>query len=129
MFNDALENIDRSAVRNEYKLWMYSNYLLPSKRFLLTVHNINHTNLQKLDTFTDKFIKKWAGVPFCATNVVIHLQAGMNIRSISELYMEAHCISHARTRLLGDGSVNHVLDCTVERERRYVREKKHNCRG
>ena len=62
-------------------------------------------------------------MPLSATNAVIHLQAGMNIRSISELYMETHCISHARTRLVGDRNVNHVLDCTVERESRYVRKK------
>ena len=93
------------------------------KILAITAHNINNTNLKKLDTFTDKFIKKWAGVPLSATNAVIHLQAGMNIRSISELYMETHCISHARTRLVGDENVNHALDCTVERESRYVRKK------
>ena len=47
----------------------------------------------------------------------------MNIKSISELYMEAHCISHARTRLEGDSHVNYVLNCTVERESRYTRKK------
>ena len=47
----------------------------------------------------------------------------MNIKSISELYMEAHCISHARTRLEGDSHVNYVLDCTVARESRYTRRK------
>ena len=86
-FKEAMENIDESSVRNEYKLWMYSNYLLPSKRFLLTVHNLNETHLKHLDTFTDKFIKKWSGLPPSATNAVIHLRTGMNIKSISELYM------------------------------------------
>ena len=37
MFKDTLtegiENIDKALVRNEYKLWIYSNYFLPSKRF------------------------------------------------------------------------------------------------
>ena len=98
VFKEALENIDKCAVRNEYKLWIYSNYLQPSKRFLLTIHNLNQTNLKNLDTFTDKFIKKWVGLPSCATNAIIHLQAGMNIKSI--LYMEAHCLSHTRTRLV-----------------------------
>ena len=33
-------------MRNEYKLWIYSNYFLPSKRFLLTVHNLTDTHLK-----------------------------------------------------------------------------------
>ena len=32
-FKEALENLEGSAIRNEYKLWIYSNYFLPSKRF------------------------------------------------------------------------------------------------
>ena len=123
IFKEAMENIDNCSVRNEYKLWIYTNYLLPSKRFLLTVHNLTDTQLNKLDVFSDKYIKKWAGLPLCATNAVIHLTAGMNIKAISELYMEAHCISHARTRLEGDSDVNFVLDCTVSRESRYTHKK------
>ena len=61
MFKDtlkeALDNIEKSYVRNEYQLWIYSNYLLPSKRFLLTIHSLTDTLLKKLDTFTDKYIK------------------------------------------------------------------------
>ena len=36
---------------------------------------------------------------------------------------EAHCVSHTRTRLLGDKNVNHVLDCAIERESNYTRKK------
>ena len=51
------------------------------------------------------------------------MREGLNIKSISELYMEAHSISHARTRLEGDSTVNYVLDCTVARESNYTRKK------
>ena len=44
-FMEGLERINKSLVRNEFKLWMYSNYLLPSKRFLLTVHSLTSTSL------------------------------------------------------------------------------------
>ena len=112
-----------SSVMCEYKLWIYSNYLLPSKRFLLTVHTLTDTQLRKLDTFTDKYVKKLAGLPSCATNVIIHSREGMHFKSISELYMETHCTSHARTRLEGDKDVNFVIDCTVERESNYTTKK------
>ena len=122
-FKEAMDNIENSSVRNEYKLWIYSSYLLPSKRFLLTVHTLTDTQLRKLDVFTDKYIKKWAGLPPSATNAVIHMREGLNFKSISELYMETHTISHARTRLEGDSNVNYVLNCTVTRESNYTRKK------
>ena len=49
--------------------------------------------------FTDKFVKKWAGIPPSATNALIHSKVGMNIKSISELYTETQRVSHTRTIL------------------------------
>ena len=117
----ALENIEASLVRKEYKLWILKHYLIPSKRFLLTVHTLPMTHLKTLDTFVDSWTKKWAGIPRSATNVIIHSKEGLEIPSISELYTEAHNTSHARTRLQGDTSINHVLDHTLEREATYTR--------
>ena len=85
ILSDGISHIDKAMVRNEYKLWMYDNYFLPSKRFLLTIHNLTQTQLKSLDTLTDKAIKRWAGVPRSATNVMIHMKEGLNIKSISQL--------------------------------------------
>ena len=63
IFSEALEHIEASLVRREYKLWILKNYLIPSKRFLLTVHTLPVTHLKKLDTLVDKWTKHWAGVP------------------------------------------------------------------
>jgi hypothetical protein len=109
IFREKLENIDQTMVRNEYKLWIYQNYFLNSHRFLLTIHDITQTDLKVLDRFTDKYLKKWAGVPQCTTNALFHLRTGLDIKSISQLYEVCHCMSHARTRLRGDDQVNHVL--------------------
>ena len=111
-----MERIDKCFVREEYKLWMYKEYFLPSKRFLLTVHKLTATHLKLLDTFSDKYVKKWAGLPVSATNAIIHLKEGLDCKSISELYMECHKVSHTRTRLKGDANINQVLDSTVRRE-------------
>ena len=115
-FKEGLDRIDKSFICSEYKLWIYSHYFLPSKRFLLTVHTLTATQLKLLDTFTDQFIKKWSGLPKCATNALIHLSEGMGITTISNLYMETHSVSHSRTRLQGDTQINHVLDTTLQRE-------------
>ena len=108
VFQDKLEKIYKSSIRNEYKLWIYDKYFLSAHRFLLTVHTVTATDLKKLDTFTDQYVKKWAGVPKCTTNALIHMRTGLNIKSITQLYEEAHLVSHTRTRLKGDNKVNHA---------------------
>ena len=62
IFKEGIERIEKSMVRNEFKLWIYTNYFLPSKRFLLTVHTLTKTQLKTLDTLTDQAIKTWVGV-------------------------------------------------------------------
>ena len=122
-FKEGMERIQKSEVRSEYKLWIYVNYFLPSKRFLLTVHNLTSTSLMKLDRLTDKYVKMWCGIPPSATNAILHMPEGLNVRSISELYRETHTVSHARTRLKGDSIVNSVINSTLERESQYTRKK------
>ena len=110
-------------MRSEYKLKIYHKYLLPSIRFHLTVHDITATDLKKLDILNNKYIKKWAGLPLCATNAFIHMNNTMNIKSITALYQETHCVTHTATRLKGDTAVNHALDCKVTRESEWTRKK------
>ena len=117
-----MKNIDSVKNRNEHKMWIYKNYFLPSQRFNLTVYDVTKTGLQKLDTLTSKYMKKWSGLPPCATNSIFHLRTGLEIKSISSLHEESHCVSHARTRLLGDSLVSHALTCKVSREAKQTRK-------
>ena len=123
IFVKGLANIEKAMVRNEYKLWIYSNYLLPSKRFLLTIHTLTDSHLKLLDNLTDKSVKKWSGLPPSATNIILHMKEGLNFKSISELYMETHTVSHTRTRQKGDTNVNSVIDSSVQRESGFTRKK------
>ena len=109
-------------VRGEYKMWIYQNYFLPSIRFLLTVHDITVTDLTKLDAIAHKFMKKWAGVPVCGTNLIFHMQQGLGIPSISTLYEEAHCMNHTAMRLKGDPVVNAAMDNAIDCESQFVRK-------
>ena len=123
VYTEKLENIDSLKNRSEHKMWIYKNYFLPSQRFHLTVHEITSTDLKKLDNLTNKYLRKWTGMPPCATNAILHMRTGLEIKSISELYEEAHCVNHARTRLLGDSLVNHALTSKVNREANQTRKK------
>ena len=48
-FETRLKRIDELLVRNEFKVKIYSDYVLPASRFVLTVHNLSPTSLKKID--------------------------------------------------------------------------------
>ena len=91
---ERLENLEMTAIRPEFKIEIYNIYILPSIRFLLTVHDLPITHLRRLDTMADQYLKKWAGLPRCATNAIIHLNTALNIKKISTLYKETHARSY-----------------------------------
>ena len=127
ILSTKLQNLEKISNRNEHKLWIYKNYLIPSIRFLLTVHDLPKQNLRKLDTFTDKFLKKWCGLPPSATNAILHMKTGMDIPSITEIYTLSHCLAHLRTRRLGDAKVNLSLDSKLQRESQWTRKESITC--
>ena len=110
-------------MRNEYKLAVHTRYLIPSLRFILTVHDLSTTTLKSLDTLCDKFAKKWAGVPRCGTNIILHCPQTLNIPTITQLYRESHATTHSSTRLKGDTTVNDVLDVKLAREGQWTQKK------
>ena len=71
----------------------------------------------------DQYLKKWAGLPRCATTAIIHLNTALNIKKISTLYKEAHATTHSSTRLKGDTLVNLVIDNRLDRETQFTRKK------
>ncbi len=105
-----LERIDSIQVRGEYKARIYKNYLLPACRFILTVHELANSNVDKLEAKCTKFLKSWVGLPCCAPPGVHH------IPTILSLYLQSHATAHASSRIKADDKVNTALDSIVERE-------------
>ena len=122
-FKERLDHIDNTQIRGENKLWIYEKYFLPSIRFLLTVHDLNVTNVEKLDALTHRYLKKWAGIPKCGTNLIFHMKEGMGIPTILTLYDTVHSLNHTSMRLKGDKTVNAVLNNAIERESQFTRKK------
>ena len=121
-FETKLVNINALLIRDEYKVWIYKHYFIPSIRFLLTVHTISQSHLKKLDTFTDKFVKKWTGLPPCATNAALHLKPALDITSISTLYKTTMTQAYTRIRILGDETVNSALQSKLDRKKNWLRK-------
>ena len=94
-------------------MWIYRNYFIPFITFFLTVHDITISDLKKMDAIAHKFMKTWAGVPCSGTNLIFHMQQGLEIPRISQLYEEAQCINHTVMRLKGCPVVNAAMDNAI----------------
>ena len=110
-------------IRNKQNVCIYKNYFLPSVRFLLTVHDLTQTHVKQLDAFTHVFLKRWAGLPPSATNLVLHMKVGLDIPTIETLYNTCHSINHTAMRMKGDITVNSALDNAIQRESEWTRKK------
>jgi hypothetical protein len=56
-----LENIEKSTLRGELKVSIYSRYSLPSMRFYLSVHQMHQTQMTELDNLAKKYLKNGLG--------------------------------------------------------------------
>jgi len=116
LLEEKLTNIDKVLIRSEYKLAIYSRYLLPSLQFILTVHSLTKTSLDQLDNLTEKFLKKWTGLPPCATRVIIHYKKTLNIPTITDTYIKGHSRAYFSTWVKGDERTDAAMNNKVTRE-------------
>lgn len=122
-FKEGLEHIDGLEIRDEYKMKMYSKYLLPSKKFILTVHTLTATSLKQLDALVHRFLKKWSHLPQCASTEIIHVPGLVEIPTVTQTYTECQTIAYLSSRLKADPLVNHALDTRLQRETKWIRKE------
>ena len=129
MLENGLTNINESPIRSEYKIRIYAQYLLPALRYHLTVNDMCVTHLQKLDALAERYLKKFFGIPHPGTMAFIHMPKGLAIKSISDMYREAHLSAHISSRVKGGPLVNHCLNTRLTREQSWTRKKSitHEC--
>ena len=115
--DEKLTNLDKTLVRGEYKVAIYSRYILPSLQFHFTVHNIHQTHLDKLDISAKKFLKSWLGFPKRgATDLGIFHPQLLGIKYPSQVYLESHMGNHISLQLSKDPLVREANACQLERE-------------
>ena len=123
MLEAKLKNIDKSMLRGEFKLNIYSRYALPSVRYFLSVHQIHETHMQKLDMLVKKFVKLWLKIQKNGvSDAAIFHPYMLCTKMPSQLYKEAHAGNLAIIRSKGDSIVNHALDSRLEREASWTRK-------
>ncbi len=58
-----LDRVIDSKIMDEYKLKVYTDNLLPSEGFSLTVHDIIQSGFNTLDQTVEQYLKQWCGLP------------------------------------------------------------------
>ena len=114
---EKLSNLDSSLVRGEYKIAIYSRYILPSLQFHFAVHNIHQTHLNILDSQARNYIKKWLGFPKRgATDLGIFHPNILGVKYPSQVYNESHISNQINLQLSEDPLVKEALSKQLERE-------------
>lgn len=129
MISTKLENLESTLVRGSFKVNIYKRYLKPSLRYFLTVYDLNKTHLQNIDTLCDGYVKKWCGLPKCATNAMLHMQATLDIPTVAFTHLESKATAITNTRVKGDSLVNAALDSKLEREGSWSRKWSAACKA
>ena len=118
-----LENLNETRVRGEYKIAVYSRYILPSLQFHFSVHNIHKTHLDILDHLARKFLKSWLNFPSRGvTDLGIFHPSILGIKYPSQVYQEAHMNSFISLKLSEDPVVREAVACQLVREGAWVKK-------
>ena len=113
---NSLENIEKTPIRNEYKLQIFVKYLLPSFRYILSVCDIRLCHVKKLDFMADQFLRKWLKVPKSTTNAFFRHPDGLNIPTFESLIKHAKIGAIATILLRGSENDRNSLERKKTRE-------------
>ena len=123
-----LDNLDRTLVRLEFKMAVYTRYALPSLRYHLTVHTMHKTHLDELDMVAQGFLKKWLGIPARgATSAGIFSPYLLGVKPVSQVYLEGHLGAFINSKLVADADTREALRCAEEREGEWVNKSSTIC--
>ena len=104
-------------MRPEYKLAVYTRYVLPSLRYHLTVHTVHKTHLDELDLLAQSFLKRWLTIPARgATSAGIFSPRLLGIKPVSQVYLEGHVGAFVNSTLVADPDTKQALRNALERE-------------
>lgn len=117
-----MANVDSLLIRDEYKVKIYSDYVLSSNRFLFSIHDICNSNLQKIEDLTHRYLKRWFGIPQGGSWCFVHDSSGLGIKSISQLYRESRTLALEQIKFFGDSRVQHAFKSKETRESKWTRK-------
>lgn len=121
-----MDNVNSTSVRNEYKVRVLNDYVMPSMRYILSVHNLTDTQLEEMNATQTRYLRAWLNLPPCSTNAMLYGKEGLNLTQVSELYFECRTMSYASSVIKGDHRVVHSLQSKLDRESKWSRKMQRN---
>ena len=116
-FTTKLENLDKTLVRTEFKMAIYTRYALPALRYHLTVHTVHKCHLEELDLLAQRYLKKWLGIPSRGcTSAGIFSPLLLGVKPVSQVYLEGHMSAYISSNMVADKDTKEALKCAEERE-------------
>ena len=73
----------------EFKVWIWKNYLAHSLRFMLMVDPVKESVLVKIEKKVTKYIKRWLNLPRCCTLATIFHPDVLNLPFLPQLGEQA----------------------------------------
>ena len=86
------------------------------------MHDLNKGQISALDELSHRYLKRWLGLPQCASWAIVHDAHGLGIKSFDHLYKECRSLTLSKIRFFSDGRVRHCLDSKEEREGQWRRK-------
>ena len=82
---------------------------------------MHKTHLEELDLLSQKYLKKWLGIPpMGSTSLGIFSPLLLDIKPVSQVYLEGHLGAYINTMLVADPDTQEALRCAEEREGEWV---------
>ena len=89
---------------------------------MFSIHDLGKSQISSLEDLTHSYLKRWLGLPRCASWALVHDVHGLGIKSVSHLYEESRALSLSNIRFFSDRRVRHALDTKEEREANWRRK-------
>ena len=71
-----LKSIDKPCLPGKMKAWYYQHGLLPRLLWPLQMYEIAISRVERIQRYSNKYLRKWLGVPPCLSKVGLYTNSG-----------------------------------------------------
>ena len=104
----GLKSIDKTCLPGRMKAWCYQHGLLPRLLWPLQMYEIAISRVEQIQQYSNKYLRKWFGVPPCFSKVGLYTNSGNLQLPISSL-VEEFKIGKVRLHMMMKDSVDEII--------------------
>ena len=104
----ALKLIDKTCLPGKMKAWCYQHGLLPRLLWPLQMYEIVISRVERIQQYSNKYLRKWLGVPPCFSKVCLYTNSENLQLPISSL-VEEFRIGKVRLHMMMNDSADEII--------------------